>query len=315
MQTLLAVQYGTVDVDARQSADIGGVYDPTYLWAPDMFFSLSQPPVASYQNPTSVGGTPTLTANLMPYVTSMSPDSGVSVQSSGGSLTFNSLIVQAGLFSLGQRTGASGSGTLNPTAGVTSLLLPASLNLVALDGGITIDHGGGLYPSATGTLSIVADRSITMAIPLVSGYNFGSPAVGVISFTTVGNVFGNVLGKLDYPVGTGILPTGSSPTLTPGGVALLSPVQTNDPSLIQDGSSDPVQIYSLDGSIADGLQTAFTARDVITGNSVNAGSTFEQISLIPNAPARNQAGLDILDVAILWREFYRRRHDQPHRRP
>ncbi|HVX75387.1 MAG TPA: filamentous hemagglutinin family protein [Bradyrhizobium sp.] len=296
VQTLLAVQYGTITVDARQSADIGGVYDPTYLWAPDMFYSLSEPPVASYQ---LVGGTPTLTAILTPYVTSMSPDSGVSVQASGGPLTFNSLLVQAGLFSLGQPTGAVGNGTVDEAAGITSLLLPASLNLVALDGSITIDHGGGLYPSATGTLSIVADQSITLAIPLIQA----GGSTGVMSFTTVGNVFGNMLGKLDYPVGTGILPTGSSPDLISGGVGLLPPLQTNDPSLIQDGPSDPVQIYSLNGSIVDGLQTKVTAHDVSSSASVNAGSTFEQISLIPNAPAQIEAGLDILDVPFFGENF------------
>jgi len=297
VQTLLAVQYGTIDVEARQSADIGGVYDPTYLWAPDMFYGGSQPPVASYAN---ASATPVI---LIPYVTSMSPDSGVSVQSTGGSLTFNSLLVQAGLFSLGEPTGAIGNNTVNQAAAVTSLLLPASLSLVALEGGITIDHGGGLYPSATGTLSIVADQSITLAIPLIQGENNAGPDTGVMSFTSVGNVFGNALGKLDYPVGTGILPTGSSPDLYPGGVALLPPVQTHDPSLIQDGATDPVQIYSLNGSIVDGLQTTFTARDVTTGNSVNAGATFEQISLIPNAPAQIEAGLDILDVPFFGENF------------
>ena len=95
---------------------------------------------------------------------------------------------------------------------MTSLLLPASLNLIALDGGITVDHGGGLYPSATGTLSIVADQSITIlriSRVLWGGFNLAFPSPGSLAFSTVGNVPGNVLGKLDDLVGTGILPTAS----------------------------------------------------------------------------------------------------------
>ena len=41
--------------------------------------------------------------NLLPYVTSMSTDSGASVQSAGGNVTFNSLVVQGALFDLGQQ--------------------------------------------------------------------------------------------------------------------------------------------------------------------------------------------------------------------
>src|SRR5262249_5809382 len=57
LATLLAVQYGTINVDARTSVDIGGVFDPTYLGAE---------PVASYAN---LGAAPT---EFVPFVTSMS---------------------------------------------------------------------------------------------------------------------------------------------------------------------------------------------------------------------------------------------------
>ncbi len=97
---------------------------------------------------------------------------------------------------------------------------------MALDGGITIDHGGGLYPSATGTLSIVAGQSINLAIPLIYG---GAP-----TFASMGNVSGTTLGKLNYVVGTGVLPTGADPTLIDQ--AQLSPAQYIDPSLVRRGS-------------------------------------------------------------------------------
>ncbi len=81
VQTLLAVQYGTIDVEARQSVEIGGVYDPTYLWTANMFGFTSQTPVALYAPGT------TRPTNLVPYVTSMDGDSGVSIRSTGGSVT------------------------------------------------------------------------------------------------------------------------------------------------------------------------------------------------------------------------------------
>jgi len=303
VQTLLAVQYGTIAVEARQSVDIGGVYDPTYLWYThsstnplNMFYGLSQPPVASY---TSGFAAPTV---LVPYVTSMGPDSGVSVQATGGSVRFNSQLEQGGLFSLGVQVGANANNTVSPVAAVTSLLLPASLSLVALDGGITIDHGGGLYPSATGTLTIVADQSINLQIPALVGTDISGTTISALpSFTSVGNVFGNVLGKLDYPVGTGILPTASNPALVD--VALLPPAQTHDPSLIQDTPSAPVQIVALNGSIVDGTQSTINVSNNSNGSFAFPGGTFGQISLIPNAPAQIQAGLDVLDLPLFGENF------------
>jgi filamentous hemagglutinin family protein len=301
VQTLLAVQYGTIAVEARQSVDIGGVYDPTYLWAPNMFLGLSGVPVASYQSVQQ--GLPALLANFVPYVTSMGTNSGVSVQSTGGDVTFNSLVAQAALFSLGQPTGGQGIGgiTASPNAAVSSLLLPASLNLVALEGGIAVDHGGGLYPSATGTISIVAAQSIDLAIPAIDGRDQNNnPTVGLPFFTLVGNVFDNTLGKLDYPVGTGILPTAENPGLV--NVSTLAPILTHDPSLVADTVSNPVQIYSLNGSIIDGAQSTVTVTAGF-GVSALAGATFGQISLIPNAPAEIQAGLDIIDLPFFGENF------------
>src|SRR6202012_259380 len=107
VQTLLAVQYGTIEGQARQSVDIGGVYDPTYLWTQGLFDDgrIEPSPVASYSS--ALDPSP---VNLIPYVTSMSTDSGVSIQATGGDVVFNSLIEQAGLFGLGQPTGSVSQG-------------------------------------------------------------------------------------------------------------------------------------------------------------------------------------------------------------
>ncbi len=102
------------------------------------------------------------------------------------------------------------------------------------------------YPSATGTLSIVAGQSINLAIPLISGG--GSSQIP--TFASMGNVSGTTLGKLDYVVGSGILPTGTDPSLTDAGQ--LSPAQYIDPSLSKAGATASVLIYALNGSLADG---------------------------------------------------------------
>jgi filamentous hemagglutinin family protein len=271
--TLLAVQYGTIDVDARQSVDIGGVYDPTYIGGgPVAYTSVSNPPVG-----------------LSPFITSMSADSGVSIQSTGGAVNFNSLLMQAGVFSMGQGG-----------IGVSSLLLPASLSLVALDGGVTINHGGGLYPSTTGTLTVLADQSVVLATPLyVSGFDFsGNPQFSFLTFSTQGNVSGTLLGKLDYPVGTGILPTASNPTLVDA--TQLAPSQVHDPAMVQyDG--DPVRIYALNGSIVDGIAVSVSTAG--GGGFVAPNAVGGQITLMPNAPAQLYAGLDISDLPFYGENF------------
>jgi filamentous hemagglutinin family protein len=294
VQTLLAVQYGTIAMQARGSVDIGGVYDPTYLWEPnigDIASANDELPVASYSSSTAAR------INLVPYVTSMSPTSGVSIQATAGNVTFNSLLVQQALFNLGQRTDVSGS--FDPEVNVSSLLLPASLSIVALDGGITIQHGGGLYPSASGTLDILADQSINLTLPVLSSAVpiFGRIESELPSFLSAGNVSGTTLGKLDDQVGTGILPTGADPALPPDGDTQDTQTQLRDPSLVQDGDTASVLVYSLNGSLVDGAPLQV----IIGGDTV--GSTVGQISLIPNAPAQIYAGQNILDLPFYGENF------------
>lgn len=271
--TVLAVQYGTIDVEARQSVDIGGVYNPTYIGSGPRSYP-------------SQFGTPT---NLSPYITSMDGDSGVAIQSTGGSVTFNSLLVQTSLF--GSPQGAVVGGDQG-AIGVSSLLLPASLSLVAIDGGVTVEHGGGLYPSTTGTLTVLADQSIDLALPyLLTSIDFrGNPSFSFPTFDTTGNVSGTLLGKLDYPTGTGILPTASNPGLV--NASQLPSSQVHDPAMVA-FEGDPVRVYALDGSIVSGTTIA----------GVSNGGTVGQISLMPNAPAQLYAGLDILDLPFYGENF------------
>ena len=297
VQTLLAVQYGTIAVQARGSVDIGGVYDPTYLVSPTPFGSNTGAlPVVSYSSVSSAA------VDLEPYVTSMSPTSGVSIQTTGGDVTFNSLLEQEALFDLGQPVKTQTNKGFDLDASITSLLLPASLSLVALDGGIMIDHGGGLYPSATGTLTIVADQSINLSIPVllsaVPTQGDTSVSAELPNFATWGGVSGTTLGKLDEQVGTGILPTGADPASDDP--TLDTPAQLRDPSLSQDDDTASVLIYSLNGSLLDGGPLPILSSVV---SATNIGSAVGQISLIPNAPAQIYAGRDILDLPFYGENF------------
>jgi filamentous hemagglutinin family protein len=297
--TLLAVQYGTIDVNARSSVDIGGVYDPTYLWAPNMFTAATALPVASVA---SAGATP---IDLMPYVTSMSTNSGVSVEATSGNVTFNSLLAQADLFALGATVGVDYPEVSQANAAaISSLLLPASLNLVALEGGISVDHGGGLYPSATGTLSLIASQSIDLSVPELA--EAGAAISVPPTFPSIGNVFGYTLGKLDYPIGTGILPTASDPAVV--NVWTLQIPQIHDPALLSASVADPVTIESLNGSLVDGFSIAAGMPSVTDylGHPITivpVGGTVNQITLIPNAPALIHVGGNITDLPFYGENF------------
>jgi hypothetical protein len=126
------------------------------------------------------------------------------------------------------------------------------------------------------------------------------------AFPSIGNVFGYTLGKLDYPVGTGILPTASDPALD--NVWILQIAQIHDPALLDAGVADPVTIESLNGSLADGVTITASmpaARDFLGHpiTTVPVGGTVNQISLIPNAPVLIHVGGNITDLPFYGENF------------
>ncbi|HEX4181841.1 MAG TPA: filamentous hemagglutinin family protein [Caulobacteraceae bacterium] len=278
--TLLAVQYGTIDVSARGSVDIGGVFNPTYLLNANYNAAVSC---------TSIGPC----VSLSPDFTSMSTSSGVSIASAGGDIAFNTLLPQADIFSLGGSTTIASVAT---SAGVadavtfTSLLMPASLQLTAFTGGISVDHGGGLYPSATGELSLLAAGTISLSNPVQMAYAAISDLPDM-----VGNIDAWEFGKLDYRVGAGVLPTATDLAIVD--VTQLQAKDSIDPSLIV-ANADPVRVISVSGAIEDGflVQSA-------TAYGLQSGTLFGGLILTPNAPAKLYAGGDILDLAFYGVNF------------
>ena len=216
---------------------------------------------------------------LVPYYASMTPASAVDIRATAGSIDFNSLQAQGNLFAYGMqhnRTNYSVS-YANTTP---SILLPASLSLVAFDGSIDIGHGGGLYPSLDGDLTLIADGDITLASIVKS--SDGS--------TWIGNIDSRVLELLSYPADSGILPTPLAPQTVyydneSTQYVATSPTANsiNDPSLL--AASDTVRIYSLNGGISDGIE-------------LSDGTATAELAIVSNRPAQIYAADDITDLSF-----------------
>ncbi|MBZ5791222.1 filamentous hemagglutinin family protein [Burkholderia contaminans] len=238
VSTVLATQDGTFDVTARQGADIGAVLNPSYA------NSFSPP-----------GGQPTTAVNLSSYgqyadSQGYSPTSAVNVLSTTGDIRIGAL---GGLL-----TGANG-------------VLPASVNLTAFDGGINVQSGGVLYPSAVGQLNLVADRSVNLSS---------------ISSLLVGTNLPNTFGMSDADPSQMPSPTNPLaviPALTDATLAghALSALHRDD--------MQPARIYSLNGSIVNGT---------VDNPNYSDGFYRSLITLSIDKPALVQAGQDIVNLAF-----------------
>jgi filamentous hemagglutinin family protein len=194
---LLAVQDGFIDVTARGSVDLGNIFDPASL----PLDAASQTSLAQLP-----GGTSSAFGQLF---TSYSAESGVSLTSLSGTVT-----------ALGTGTPAD-AGTLRdqglfvhtPSGVLISnlgRLLPATLELTALNGDIVVNASGNANlvpdPAAdgndTGTLSIIASGSVTLAGDLAmpdlltsSGQYIGSATVSYTNYIDPLGLTENVLSK------------------------------------------------------------------------------------------------------------------------
>ncbi|HIH2748737.1 TPA: filamentous hemagglutinin family protein, partial [Burkholderia lata] len=238
VSTVLATQDGVLDVMARQGVEIGAVLNPSYA-------SRFDPP----------GGQLATTINLSNYgqyadSKGYSPTSAVNVLSTTGDVRLGSL---GGLL-----TGANG-------------VLPASVNLTAFDGGINIDSGGVLYPSAVGQLNLVADRSVNLS-------SISSVLVG----TNLPNTFGmSDADPSQMPSPTNPLAVIPALTNTTLAAHALNALHGDD--------LQPARIYSLNGSIVNG--TADNPNN-------NDGLYRSLITLSIDKPALLQAGQDIVNLAF-----------------
>lgn len=242
VSTILATQDGVFDVTGRQGVELGAVLDPSYA---------SAFPQA--------GDSPTHQINLQYYgqyadSQGYSPTSSVNVSSTTGDI----------------RLGAIGS-LLTGANGV----LPASVNLTAFSGGIDVESGGTLFPSALGQLNLIADRSVRLS---------NAAALSVGSDTAPATQFG--LSDADpstMPSPTNPLPVAAIPALTDATLA------AHARTALHGDDATPARIYSVNGSIVNGV--ADTSAD-------GDGFYRNLLTLSIDKPSLVQAGQDIVNLAF-----------------
>ncbi|MGY4208612.1 filamentous hemagglutinin family protein [Burkholderia sp. PvR073] len=238
VSTLLATQDGIIDVVARQGAEIGGVFNPSYL---QIGSSILQTQYARY-------------ADAQAY----SPDSAVNVLTTTGDVVLNSLASKQVL-----RGNFLGDGVIDPSS-----VLPATVNATAFSGGIDVASGGALFPSTSGNLSLIADRSINLAN--VAG----------------GGATGSVFGMSDSDPSS--MPSATNPFAT---IAVLTDPTTAAHAANALHADDPVpaRIYSLSGDIVNGALQS-------TGGG--AGFYDKLMQVVIDKPAMIQAGQDIVNLSF-----------------
>ncbi|WCM18167.1 filamentous hemagglutinin family protein [Paraburkholderia bryophila] len=132
---------------------------------------------------------------------------------------------------------------------------PASLNITAFDGGISMQSPGVLYPSAVGQLNLIADQTVNLSTGLSTtfGLSDADPAQ---------------------------MPSPTQPLANPAAHAT-SPLHADD--------ATPARVYSLNGSIVDG---------VLATTGATAGFYNELVTLSTDKPTLIQAGQDIVNLAF-----------------
>src|SRR5258708_16216819 len=204
----------------------------------------------------------------------MTASSAAGIWSTAGDGGFNSLEVQGDLFAYGTQSIQSPP-TIANVVQTSSVLLPASLSLIAFNGGLGIDPGGGLFPSANGTLRVIAAQRISLRSVIAS----------TDGNVYIGNILSNVLELLNNPIANGVLPTPLAPATVNFEATSPSANDINDPGLLSGEAGDTVRIYSLDGSLIDGL-------------SEPSGTGTAELALVPNQPPRINVAGNITDLGF-----------------
>ena len=246
--TLLAVQDAQLSVNARGSIDIGGVFDPSYL----------------FQNFDSQ---------------SYSAASAVNLSATAGDVAFNTLT---------NRTGEYGYGSNLVSA--YSYLLPAALNVTALNGDIQIQQRGELYPSAIGNLRLIAAGNTEL---------FDTLKFGNLAYFGLIDAPDTVLPSPLNPLGSsGFVPT----FINNGGISNLL---LHTDTLLHAADPEPVRIYSLVGDLVDGTSSGrdmlIVAADkpaqIIAGRDI-VNLDFRGQNLYASDISLISAGRDIYDTAL-----------------
>lgn len=122
---IIALQDAKIAVAAAQGANVGGIFNPSYLFS------------GFDSNAYSV-------------------DSAVSIVAASGNITVGSVASIPG----SQYGANTDEGIRSPVQEGASYLLPAHLQVVAAAGNVTLTRGGELFPAADGQLELIAQRNL-----------------------------------------------------------------------------------------------------------------------------------------------------------
>jgi filamentous hemagglutinin family protein len=249
---LLAVQDGFVTVNARGAITLGNVFDPA-----------SVPLDASVQTPNRFlpGAVGTADPGFGSLFTSYGPDSGVALTSLTGDVTALTFQVSqvAGLF--------VHNPSIVSTTKAVGKLLPATLDVTALSGDITVNKTGQTdtgfgnlmsYPTQAGddvgTLSLVAAGSIDLG----AGLTMSDYSVSATQFVGSSSVdSGNYISPLGVPL----------PNLT---LAL----HANDPNPVIIAAGIDVDATNATGNAAVATLSLNKPAKIEAGNNVTFGTRF-----------------------------------------
>lgn len=254
--TILGAQDAQWQVYADGGVNLGGVYDPSYAYLSSSF---NVSPAGHMDDQ------------------SYSASSALHVTATSGDVSLGSLSLPQQLFGY-----------------VPGAVLPANVNLEALDGNVNILGAGGLYPSATGELTILAADSVTFA-QLNYSLEHQSGAQSAVSFGLI-DAAPSLLPSPLSPYGSAgtdyyaqLLITG----YLDNGIQINSEVPSlvHQPSSLHANDDDPVRIYALNGDIVDGI------------DAPNGIST-QQLILEPAKPALIYAGRDIVNLSLIGQQTH-----------
>ncbi|UPG92949.1 filamentous haemagglutinin family protein [Luteibacter aegosomatissinici] len=236
VSTIFALQDAQLTVRSRSGADIGGVYDPSYFRSPQLFPLL-----------------PAGQSDSQGYSTSSSFD----VSSSAGNVVFGSLGGVVTTFGASIKAGP---------------ILPATVALSALGGDIDIRTGGELFPSSTGNLTLLADKSVALAWDSSDAKS-------------------NYLGLIDSSPDD--MPSPLNPISSVGDSWLGFDAQGSQrnsafhlPTALHVDDTNPVRVYALGG-------------DIVNGDVGPGGFWYDMLTLMPSKQAYVRAGRDVINLSLI----------------
>ncbi|WP_242111816.1 filamentous haemagglutinin family protein [Luteimonas aquatica] len=201
--------------------------------------------------------------------TGLGAGSAIDITAIDGDLRMSTLLMPGALFGYGARGTFPGDDASRAKSPMFDNLLPASLRMAALGGGLTVERGGRLYPSALGQLQLLAE--------------------GDIALHNVTGLPGETLTMLDVPLASG------------------GDISTNlrDQKLnLHRDDAEPVRIYSAQGDIVNGLDSEGMSVGPLTLDlpkpaRIRAGRDIVNLDL----RAQNYAASDITQIAA-GRDLY-----------